>query len=335
MQESAVEREALLDSVDFPKRLPTNEELQKEASLLEAMTGHHSSLESFLVVPFTLVPDLVAKAQLVLRRGEAFVCKADGLSILTTLLREHLERVMETTALELANHADERLQPFVQYLGERWRQYSLTTNVLRGPARSTELADIEHLTAGDIENVSSHFPPCMRVAYERLKTDGHLKYQGRQQLTLFLKGIHLPLPEALKFWRQAFGRKHSEDVFQREYAYSIRHNYGQEGKRANYGCLPCTRIIATVPTGPLETHGCPFRTHLPSNSSDGRLEETLKAYYGLDDFEAGEMADLARRGHQQLACTKALEGATHRTDLPTVIVPTDFYFTHRSSSHSP
>lgn len=314
----------------FPRRSPTSEELQQYSSYLEAVTGRSPALEPFLVVPFTLVPDLLSRAQLMLRDGEAFVSKSDGLSILTTLLREHLEKALETTALELANHPDERLLPFVRYLRERWRLYSLHTSVLTTHKRRDfdSGQEKEMLTAGDIENVASHFPPCMRFAYERLRSDGHLKYQGRQQLSLFLKGIHVPMAEALKFWRQSF-RKTNEEQFQREYAYNIRHNYGQEGKRANYGCPPCTKIIGSTPSSASEAHGCPFSR----NFAGGSLSTVLKQWYPtLDDFEVNEIGDLARDNHQQLACTRCMENVTGRTELPTVTVPTDFFFTSRSKA---
>ena len=94
-----------------------------------------------------------------------------------------------------------------------------------------------------------HFPPCMRNLYERLKRDHHLKHFGRLQLGLFLKvgsavrlwrgvaddqGIGLPLEEAIVFWRKMYGATMSDDKFNKEYKYNIRHGYGQEGKRMNY-----------------------------------------------------------------------------------------------------
>lgn len=73
----------------------------------------------------------------------------------------------------------------------------------------------------------------MRHLHQQLRRDQHLKHFGRMQYGLFLKGMGLSMDEALLFWRKAFG-KVSDDQFQKNYAYNIRHNYGQEGKRVNY-----------------------------------------------------------------------------------------------------
>ena len=40
------------------------------------------------------------------------------------------------------------------------------------------------------------------------------------------------------------------DKFDKEYAYNIRHNYGQEGKRADYTPYSCGKVISD--------HACPY-----------------------------------------------------------------------------
>lgn len=74
----------------------------------------------------------------------------------------------------------------------------------------------------------------MQHLHKKLRHDSHLKYGGRQQYGLFLKSVGLTLEDALAFWRRSFSGKVTDDKFQKEYAYNVRHNYGQEGKRANY-----------------------------------------------------------------------------------------------------
>lgn len=124
------------------------------------------------------------------------------------------------------------------------------------------------MTAEMVDDVAKrHFPPCMRHLYEKLKGEHHLKHFARLQLGLFLKvsgqsgdarwgawlhrltlgsvqdeelllirgqGIGLPLDEAVVFWRRMYGSTMSDDKFNKEYKYNIRHGYGQEGKRTNY-----------------------------------------------------------------------------------------------------
>jgi hypothetical protein len=45
--------------------------------------------------------------------------------------------------------------------------------------------------------------------------------------------LGLPIEEALAFWRKSFSG-HTDDQFNKQYKYNIRHSYGLEGRRANY-----------------------------------------------------------------------------------------------------
>lgn len=55
------------------------------------------------------------------------------------------------------------------------------------------------------------FPLCMKQLHSSLKTNHHLRHFGRQQFSLFLKGIGLSLEDALTFWRTEFTKKIDSD----------------------------------------------------------------------------------------------------------------------------
>jgi len=119
------------------------------------------------------------------------------------------------------------------------------------------------MTARNIDRLARHFPMCMASLHRTLRRDAHLKHFGRLQYTLFLKGIGLSLDECLAFWRAGF-RKITEDTFNKEYRYNVRHAYGDVGGDANrrgggYSPFSCQKILTEHPPGPGETHGCPYR----------------------------------------------------------------------------
>lgn len=73
----------------------------------------------------------------------------------------------------------------------------------------------------------------------------------------------LSLEESLIFWRQSFHRL-TDDQFNKEYRYNVRHAYGDVGGDANrrgggYSPFGCQKILTEHPPGPGEAHGCPYR----------------------------------------------------------------------------
>lgn len=169
----------------------------------------------------------------------------------------------------------------------------------------------------------------MRNLFEKAVENGHLKYGGRQQLGLFFKSIGLPLEDAVQVWRRLFSSKiSSTDEFNKTYLYNIRHNYGQEGKRANYGPTPCNRIILGTAPGLGEYHGCPFR-HL----GEKKLPELLSKYHGPSGLrpsenQVSEILAIASGGSRcQAACTRLLEVTREMpcTLKESFVTPTQFF----------
>ncbi|KAJ1649308.1 DNA primase subunit pri2 [Dispira simplex] len=151
-----------------------------------------------------------------------------------------------------------------------------------------------------------------------------LEYQARKTTDAITAadvdtGIGVSLDEALVYWRKAF-RHISDDKFHKEYAYNIRHNYGMEGKRANYAPYSCAKIISANHPGPGDYHGCPYR-----HFSKDQLQSALHQQ-GLSEMDVRDIADLAHKGHCQLACTRQFE-VTHKVGFSGV--------THGAGSHVP
>ena len=121
-----------------------------------------------------------------------------------------------------------------------------------------------------------------------------------------------------------------DDEFEKSYKYNIRHNYGQEGKRADYppmrydiqlsppdanaDCTPmtfsCTRIIGGAHPGPQDSHGCPFK-----HFSKDNLNTALLTTYGSCGVTPAILPEVqrlvnAKGEHYHVACTRVFE-VTH------------------------
>jgi len=203
---------------------------------------------------------------------------------------------------------DDRLTPILSHLSKNFAAPDFTS--------SDETSLTGTITAGQIDNLSQHFPLCMRNLHTTLRRDAHLKHFGRLQYTLFLKGIGLSVEEALLFWRTSFS-KIDESKFNKEYRYNVRHAYGEVGGDMNrrgrgYSPYSCQKILTEHPPGPQEAHGCPYRHFSMDN-----LITSLQGY-GVTDRATldGVRKDVeAKRYH--IACNRVFEH-THAREIKKV-----------------
>jgi len=254
---------------------------------------------SFYAVPFQHVPDLVRGRRVYLRGGMAFLHREALTSLVVGAYRTSLSRALAVTqrkwAATFASEEAERVAPIVESLSTRYLGQDY------GGARSDGGAGVslQELDAAAAQS----FPLCMRNLYGHLKDAHHLRHQGRMQLGLFLKGLGLNLEDALQFWRTEFCRKIPGDQFEKQYAYGIRHNYGREGKRADYTPFSCMKVIMSTP-GTGEHHGCPYRSF-----SEESLRAALRGMR-LSSAAVSDVLDKVKGKHYQLACGVAF-AATH------------------------
>lgn len=254
----------------------------------------------FFKVHFTEVLDLVQKRAVYLNKGHAYVQYEDMISLLLNVFKQHLRQALAITCRALPHlEEDNRLLPMLSGLSKRY--LGSDYNVKKNTAGQ--------LTAEMIDMLSkSSFPLCMQQLHMSLRQNHHLRYGGRQQYGLFLKAVGLSLEEALKFWRSEFTRMMDADKFDKQYSYNIRHNYGKEGKRADYTPFSCIKIIMSNTPGPGDSHGCPFK-----HTDMDLLRQKLKNMSVNDSYLEQIMSEV-KAGRYNLACTRYFEAA-HKLPL--------------------
>src|SRR6202000_182373 len=93
---------------------------------------------------------------------------------------------------------DDRLTPILNHLSKNFGSaesvYSAGESYVARPP----------MTAASIDQLTQHFPLCMRSLHTNLRKNNHLKHFGRLQYTLFLKGLGLTLEDCILFWRRSF-----------------------------------------------------------------------------------------------------------------------------------
>ncbi|KAF7556622.1 hypothetical protein G7046_g6243 [Stylonectria norvegica] len=256
------ERSAFVASLDLDWWEPvTEDERVKYGVELAAMTfGRKTSPEddTWFKVDWERVPDLVEGRRVFMKAGKAYVPGREQSSMVVAEFSSRLEKQLELTARALPRlDEDDRLTPILNHLSKNF----ITPD--SSYMSSTSAPDGAQITAANIDKLSQHFPACMSNLHRSLRRDAHLKHYGRLQYSLFLKGIGLNLEECLMFWRSSFN-KITDDTFNKEYRYNVRHVYGDVGGDANrrgngYSPFSCQKILTEHPPGPGEAHGCPYR----------------------------------------------------------------------------
>jgi DNA primase large subunit len=267
--------------------------------------------ETYYKIPFEVVTDLVQNRTVFIKKGNAYVPLSNQISVIINEFRQNLKRSLDYLGENFSKmkiKEDERLYSIIKKIADNnvYETYKPSNN-----------GEIKYQ---DIPRIAQYFPLCMKRLQDELVINSHLRHGGRMQYGLFLKGINLPLDESLKFWRHAFN-KMTEDQFQKGYAYNIRHNYGKEGKRADYRPYSCNKIIMGNPPSTGEYHGCPFR-HSPIE-----VLEVMLRKRGIKESTITQIIAFTRSQHYQLACRAMLEEVSgiSAVKLENISYPNDYF----------
>ncbi|KAH8888800.1 DNA primase, large subunit [Thozetella sp. PMI_491] len=306
------ERAAFVESLSLDWEPVSDEEKRKYANELAATAGYNKfsqpEEESWCKIDWERVPDLVESRRCFLRGGKAFVPAKEQQSMVFVEFTARLERALELTARALPRlDEDDRLTPILNHLSKNF----ITPDA--GYSGNGQAVNGAEITARNIDNLAQHFPACMSHLHRSLRRDAHLKHYGRLQYTLFLKGIGLNLEECLVFWRQAF-HKVTDDTFNKEYRYNVRHTYGDVGGDSNrrsggYSPMSCQKILTEHPPGPGEAHGCPYR-HF-------NMENLASLLQGMGITDRGVLQGVQEDREKQkfhMACNRVFEHV-HKNEI--------------------
>ncbi|KAI9718683.1 MAG: hypothetical protein M1828_006618 [Chrysothrix sp. TS-e1954] len=285
---------------DAERRELSDELLAANPSMRRAAADDPTSF--WFKVDFEKVPELVERRQVLLKRGKAYVPSTEQTSMVLSEFTRRLDDALEVTARALPRlDEDDRLSPILTHLSQNFTapgsSFDSTDEALPGGAA---------ITANSVDALSQHFPLCMRNLHMKLRQDSHLKHYGRLQYTLFLKGIGLSLDECLVFWRRSFNRI-TDETFNKEYRYNVRHAYGDVGGDSNrrgrgYTPYSCQKLLTEALPGPGQVCGCPYRTYGAENLI------SLLQNVGVKDGEVlkGVREDVGRQRYH-IACNRVFE----------------------------
>ncbi|KAL9105095.1 MAG: hypothetical protein Q9163_000013 [Psora crenata] len=313
--DNARERQAFVESLKLDWDIVPDDEREALATdLLNATPGlKRQEVEEggWFKVDFEVVPELVEGRRVYLKAGKAYVPVRDQTSIVLAGFSTNLEKGLKLAARALPRlDEDDRLTPILNHLSKNFATPDSTLS------DSDSALTGAQINAASIDALSHHFPLCMRNLHMTLRKNNHLKHFGRLQYTLFLKGIGLSLENCLLFWRQAF-KSITDDTFNKEYRYNVRHSYGDVGGDANrrgrgYSPFSCQKILTEHPPGPGESHGCPYRHFSPDNLV--ALLQTTGVTDG--DLLRGVRDDVDKKRFH-IACNRVFEWS-HKAELKRV-----------------
>lgn len=283
----------------------TKNEIRQE---LQSTSASNIDSIDFYKVNFLAVLDLVSHRRCFLKGGFAYVSSMDFVSIIGNHHQKFIEKGLMAHLKMLPEFEnDDRIVGIIKGLHTSYIGKDYTIN---------KDADIPIESLDQLSLKS--YPLCMKVCHDALRSKHHLKYGGRLQYGLFLKGIGITLEDSLRFWREEFSKEMEPDKFDKAYAYGIRYNYGKEGSRTNWTPYSCMRII-TAPVGAADICGCPFKSWDPID-----LRSKLTSY-GLSASNVQDIASYASKGHYQIACSRYFE-VTHNTKFDEGINHPNAYF---------
>ncbi|KAF2254875.1 DNA primase large subunit [Trematosphaeria pertusa] len=328
------ERQEFVRSLNLEwEEVKEDEKRELRDELVAASRSKKGEEQDWFKVDWERVPELVEQRKVLLKRGKAYVPQREQMSLVVAEFTKRLDEALELTARALPRlDEDDRLAPILSHLSQSFNAPDAAYS-----SSDASIDGLSIITANAIDTLSQNFPLCMQNLHMTLRANSHLKHYGRLQYTLFLKGIGLSLEECIVFWRRSF-KLMTDDKFQKEYKYNVRHAYGDVGGDANrrgrgYTPYSCQKILTEPVPGPGQAHGCPYRTFTSDNLT------SLLQRVGINDRDVLKTVkeDVSKQRYH-VACNRVFEhthkreikkvkddGTWSATDLDTIVHPNTYF----------
>lgn len=266
------------------------------------LDGATSTSSAAFYVPFQDAVPLVRRRRVQLHKGVCVVPLLHMRVVATHHFRIALAQQLKV--LRLAQAANAEVASSADRLSPIFAHFIALARDQRTTRRNND--PLARVTAATIDTVAdTHFPLCARHLHRQFRTHHHLKYDGRVQYRMFLKGLGWSVHDTLAHFRREFVRVLPPAKFDKEYAYHIRHSYGLEGARKDYAPPDCRQILRSTAPRHGQHHGCPFR-----HWDAAHLSAQLRAD-GLSAANVASVVALATAGSCERACERHFD-ASHR-----------------------
>ena len=267
---------------------------QKDAmkSKLYGLPGAMKEMEfekaSYYKIPFEEALHLMAKRQVYLEKGFAYVPLSQLVHTIVSRFRRDLSKSMAEAShkFDAATLGDPRIEPIIKNLPKQY-----------GGQDYSKAQSIDKLTPQKVDYAAdNNMPICMKNLHNTLKREHKLKHFGRLQYGLFLKGAGLDMDDSLTFFENHFTKIMTHDQFVKGYAYNIRHMHGKEGGRKSYTPYSCMKIIMGPMPEAGAAHGCPYR-----HMKDSQLASLLGSL-SIAPNDVNNIVATAKKSNYQVAC---------------------------------
>ncbi|XP_057651141.1 DNA primase large subunit-like [Diorhabda carinulata] len=262
--------------LEYLERISFSDEIINGTDVTKS--DYHSTV--FYKTKYYEIPEIVAGRKAFLKGGVAVFSENYYICFIKNKLRHEF-----TMHLNFQNKVYPYLNDRYKYLVHCIPQYIPVLNFG---------SELDSLGLDNIDQFADHhFPLCMRNLHKTLRTNHHLKYDGRMQLGVFLFWLGLSFEDAMEFWKNEFVKKMPEDLFNRKHTYLFKHQYGLVGRKSPYPPSSCSNILLYTPL-PNQHQGCPFK-HWSKTTLLETIDQEVPC---LKDIE-----DLVDQRQFQKACT--------------------------------